>query len=296
LPTLTDPIAPGLGRIFNLQRFSLQDGPGLRTTVFLKGCPLACAWCHNPESQELGRVGVTQESQCLGCGACDRACPGGACSHCLACVEACPSGARRMLGRDLEVAELVREALRDRIFFDQSGGGVTLSGGEPLVQAGFVAEALGALRAQGVHTALDTCGLAPTATLLEVAALADLVLFDLKHLDDASHRAWTGAGNAAILANLQALARVHPAIRVRVPVIPGVNDDRGNLAATATFVAVLGLPVDLLPYHGTGAAKFARLGRTYLLDQLEPPSPARMAEAAAPFRALGIPVSIGGTP
>ena len=293
-----DPIPAGVGRIFNLQRFSLQDGPGLRTTVFLKGCPLACAWCHNPESQAVERVALIQETRCLVCGACARACPGGVCGHCLACVAACPSGARQMLGRDLEVAELVREALRDRIFFDQSGGGVTLSGGEPLVQAGFVAEALRALRAQGVHTALDTCGLAPREILLDTAALADLVLYDLKHLDDASHCAWTGAGNQAILANLQALARVHPALRVRVPVIPGVNDDAGNLEATARFVAGLGapVPVDLLPYHGTGAAKFARLGRSYPLDQLEPPAPERMAAAAGPFRTLGITVTVGGTP
>jgi len=281
------------GRIFNLQRYSLQDGPGLRTTVFLKGCPLECAWCHNPESQDPSPALVTQEGRCLHCGACDApfATP-------EAQADACPTGARQLLGRDVDVATLVEEVLRDRIFFDQSGGGVTLSGGEPLLQPAFALAVLAALRARGVHTALDTCGAAPRETLLEAAALADVVLYDLKHMDDAQHRRWTGTGNAAILANLEALGRRHDRIWIRVPVVPGVNDDLGNLEATARFAAALpGVRrLDLLPYHTTGGAKFRRLGREYRLDQLEPPTRERMAQLAGVFQAHGIEVTLGGTP
>ena len=284
-------VPEGQGRIFNLQRFSLQDGPGLRTTVFLKGCPLSCAWCHNPESQSPLRELITLENRCIACGACHEAAP-------EAVVDLCPTGARQNLGRDLTVAELLAEVLRDRMFFDQSGGGVTFSGGEPLSQPAFTVAALGACKAQGLDTALDTCGLAPLEDLLAAAALADTVLYDLKHLDDTRHRQWTGAGNAAILANLEALGSAHPNIWIRVPVVPGVNDDPENLEATARFVArIPGVRrVDLLPYHSTGAAKLGRLGRATVLDHLQPPTPGRMADVAGLFQSHGITVTQGGTP
>lgn len=273
------------GRVFNIQRFSLHDGPGLRTTVFMKGCPLDCAWCHNPESQSPCREAVLQEGLCIRCGTCEP-------FQEDARAEACPTGARRMVGRDVDVEELVEEVLRDRIFFDESGGGVTFSGGEPLVQSAFVRAALAALRARGVHTALDTCGL-PARNLPETAALADLVLFDLKLMDGPRHLHWTGVDNAEILAALEALGRTHPNLRVRVPVVPGVNDDDANMDATARFVATLpGAQADLLPYHATGAAKFARLGRHYALDGVQPPAPERMEELAQRFRNHGI--KVGG--
>jgi pyruvate formate lyase activating enzyme len=213
-------------------------------------------------------------------------------------VDACPTGAQQLLGQDLDLAELVEEVLRDRPFFDQSGGGVTLSGGEPLMQPAFVIETLRELRSHGIHRALDTCGLGRREDLLEAAALSDLVLFDLKHMDDAQHRAWTGAGNGAILANLEALGRVHGQIWIRVPVIPGVNDDAVNLEATARFVAQIpGVRrLDLLPYHSTGAAKFRRLGRQYVLEQVPSPTPARMADLAGVFEAHGITTTVGGHP
>ncbi|WLT32582.1 glycyl-radical enzyme activating protein [Geothrix sp. PMB-07] len=294
------PVPAEKGRIFNLQRYSLQDGPGLRTTVFLKGCPLACAWCHNPESQSPAPKLITQESRCIACGTCLDALRPGELPEDRPeqCVDLCPTGARQLLGREVTVDELMEELLRDRLFFDQSGGGVTLSGGEPLMQPGFVLSTLEALRQRGVHTALDTCGLGRREDLLAAAALADVVLFDLKHMDDAQHRHWTGAGNAAILANLEALSQVHGGIWIRVPVIPGVNDDLANLEATARFVA--GLPgvrrLDLLPYHSTGAAKFRRLGMDYTLEQVEPPTPERMAGLAALFQAHGITATLGGNP
>ncbi|GLH73940.1 glycyl-radical enzyme activating protein [Geothrix limicola] len=291
-------VPAGKGRIFNIQRYSLQDGPGLRTTVFLKGCPLDCAWCHNPESQSLARELITQENRCIACGSCFSLCGPGEdpSSRPEACVEICPTGARQLLGRDVDVDELMDEVLRDQPFFDESGGGVTLSGGEPLLQPVFVKDMLAALRRRSVHTALDTCGLGRLEDLLEAAALADLVLFDLKHMDDVKHREWTGAGNAAILANLESLGQVHGQIWIRVPVIPGVNDDVENLEATARFVA--GIPgvrrLDLLPYHSTGAAKFRRIGRQYLLDHVQPPTAERMVGLADLFRAHGIPATIGG--
>jgi pyruvate formate lyase activating enzyme len=283
---------PAFGRIFNLQRFSLQDGPGLRTTVFLKGCPLSCAWCHNPESQSAEPELVKVEGRCIACGGCHGV------SEAEACVDVCPTGAQQLLGQDLSVAELVEEVLRDRPFFEQSGGGVTFSGGEPLMQPAFLLQALAELRRLGIHRALDTCGLGRQEDLLEAAALSDLVLFDLKHMDDAQHRAWTGAGNGAILANLEALGRVHGQIWIRVPVIPDVNDDAANLEATACFVARLpGVRrLDLLPYHSTGAAKFRRLGRKYALEQVPSPTTDRMAELADLFQTRGIPTTVGGHP
>ena len=286
------------GSIFNLQRFSLQDGPGLRTTIFLKGCPLACAWCHNPESQSPLPELLTLESRCIHCGACKAACGNPECRLCGACVEACPTGARRMIGYRMGIDALLKEVLRDRLFFDQSGGGVTFSGGEPLLQADFVCEMAEVLKARGVHTALDTCGFAKAEDLLRTAARVDLVLFDLKHLDEARHREFTGVSNAPILANLEALSRVHSAIWIRMPVIPGLNDGDDNLEATASLAArTPGVRcVDLLPYHASGASKFTRLGKTYALDGVQPPSTERMEEIARRFRAHGIEVTLGGRP
>lgn len=288
------------GRIFNLQRFSLQDGPGLRTTVFMKGCPLACAWCHNPESQAPAPGLLLREERCIACGSCREGLNPGEQPEDRpeATADACPTGARELVGRETGVAELVDEVLRDRPFFDQSGGGVTFSGGEPLQQPEFLMAALEAFRAAGVATALDTCGFAPQERLLAAAARADLVLFDLKHMDGAAHRRWTGVGNGEILANLEALGRVHDRIWIRVPVVPGVNDDEANLEATARFAAgIAGVRrLDLLPYHATDAAKFRRLGREYLLGGVAPPSPERMEALAGRFRARGLTTTVGGNP
>jgi len=288
-----------MGSVFNLQRFSLQDGPGLRSTVFMKGCPLSCLWCHNPESRAPQIEFLRMETRCMACGRCSAedlaGCAG---AKGAGDVAACPTGALQQVGRDREAAEVVREVLRDRIFFDESGGGVTFSGGEPLMQPGFLLEALGLLRAEGVHTALDTCGFAPRADLLAAAGLASLVLYDLKLMDDARHRAATGQSNRIILDNLKALAEVHEDIRIRVPVIPGLNDDLANLEATADFLASLAgaRRVDLLPYHRIGEAKFARLGLDYALSDLRSPTPQRLEALAAVFRDRGLDTTAGGQP
>jgi pyruvate formate lyase activating enzyme len=288
------------GTVFNLQRFSLQDGPGLRSTVFMKGCPLACLWCHNPESQAPEPEFLRMENRCMACGLCSPEDLAGRSGRILADgdLEACPTGALQRAGEDMSPAELVRRLLRDRIFFDESGGGVTFSGGEPLMQVPFLVEALGRLRAEGVHTALDTCGFAPWSALREAAGLASLVLYDLKLMDDARHQAATGQSNRIILDNLEALSGLHQDIWIRVPVIPGINDDEANMSAAARFLAPLAgiRQVDLLPYHRTGEAKFARMGRSYALAGLASPTPQRLEALAAVFRARGLATTIGGHP
>lgn len=288
------------GLVFNIQRFSLQDGPGVRSTVFMKGCPLACAWCHNPESQSPEPEIVRMRHRCMVCGLCTDKELSEPVSLDLdeADVEACPTGALQAIGRRMGSAELVETLLRDRIFFDESGGGVTFSGGEPLLQARFVIEAMRLLRAEGVHTALDTCGYAKWADLQEAAGQTDLVLYDVKLMDEDRHKAATGVSNRLILDNLAALSKIHANIWIRVPIIPGINDDEANLEATAEFLAPLAgiRQVDLLPYHPTGEAKFARVGMTYALHGTPSPSIQQLETLAALFVAKGLNTTIGGRP
>ena len=288
------------GSVFNIQRYCLQDGPGLRSTVFMKGCPLSCLWCHNPESQAPGRQLLRLETRCMACGQCSPEDLAGTSGRVMLAddLEACPTGALQQVGEPVEPAALVQQLLRDRIFFDESGGGVTFSGGEPLMQAPFLIECLTRLRAEGVHTALDTCGFGSWADLERAAELSSLVLYDVKLMDEARHRAATGQSNRIILDNLKALSGMHPEIWIRVPVIPGINDDAANLEATARFLAPLAgvRRVDLLPYHATGEAKFARLGLSCALAGLTPPTPQRLEELAAIFRARGLTTTIGGHP
>lgn len=288
------------GLVFNVQRFSLQDGPGVRSTVFMKGCPLACAWCHNPESQSPESEIIRMRHRCMLCGLCssrELEQPVGQ-SRGQADVEACPTGALQTVGEKISLSTLVKTLLRDRIFFDESGGGVTFSGGEPLLQAPFVIEALKRLRQEGVHTALDTCGFARWQDLRDAATQASLILYDLKLMDEARHQAATGASNRPILQNLKALTEVHDNLWIRIPIIPGVNDDDDNLRATAEFLVPLqGIrQVDLLPYHPTGEAKFARVGMTYTLHGTPSPSIQRLEAMAALFRARGLNATIGGHP
>jgi pyruvate formate lyase activating enzyme len=290
----------GTGLVVNVQRFSLHDGPGLRTTVFMKGCPLRCAWCHNPEAQSPRPGFVRLIHHCIRCGRCsdDELADPVVQGRDERDVESCPTGALRELSRTVEPATLVGELLHDRIFFDESGGGVTISGGEPLMQAAFVIEVLDLLHVEGVHTALDTCGYASWPELHETARRAALVLYDLKLIDDARHLAATGVSNRGILRNLQALAGVHENIRVRIPVIPGVNDDAANLAETAAFLRPLpGIRrIELLPYHAAGEAKFARVGMHYSLHGTLSPDATRLETLAAGLRAAGLTTTIGGHP
>jgi pyruvate formate lyase activating enzyme len=298
------------GLVFNLQRYSIHDGPGIRTTVFLKGCPLGCAWCHNPEGMSPRPEIVGVESRCAGCGECRRACPFGVslsgegalparheqCQLCGACVEACPTGARQMIGRTMTVPEVLQEILRDRIFYESSGGGVTFSGGEPLLQPHFLCALLEACRAHGLHTVLDTTGFGCTEHLLAAAALSDLVLYDLKAFDETQHRALTGVSNRGIRENLQALDRAHRNVWIRLPVVPGFNDDLAELKRIADFVAGLRSVtlVNLLPFHRTALHKWKRLGLAHSLEGVSAPSAEFMERAAETFTRMGLKTKAGG--
>ncbi|HPW18247.1 MAG TPA: glycyl-radical enzyme activating protein [Candidatus Aminicenantes bacterium] len=299
------------GRVFDIKRYSIHDGPGIRTTVFLKGCSLGCLWCHNPESVAAGPELMHWPGRCARCHACIAACPKGAiakdaagavsidrgtCDVCGKCAEACLCDAMQVVGREMTVDEVMDEVEKDRIFYEQSGGGVTLSGGDPAVQAAFAEALLDACRGRGLGTAVDTAGLAGNGALDRLAAKTDLLLFDLKLMDDARHREFTGVSNAPILDNLERLAAAGPEIWVRIPLVRGVNDDDDNVRRTVAFLERLGTVrrVGLLPYHAGGLEKAGRIGRGADFRRFEAPSGDRLAAIEAAFRAAGFEVRRGG--
>ena len=246
------------GRIFDIKRFSSHDGPGIRSTVFLTGCPLRCAWCHNPEA--------------------------------LVCDD--DSAGERV--RNLSVKELITELEKDISYFDASGGGITVSGGEPLVQSRFVLDLLRTCRQRELHTAVDTSGCVDPAVLLEAASLTNLILYDIKSLDSAVHREWTGVGNQRILDNLMLLNSLRMEVWIRLPMIPGVNDDQGNLDAVIQWLSATRFRrVSLLPYHRIAEGKYQRLGLPNRMVGVEPPSPARLEEIRDCFAAAGFDPHIG---
>jgi pyruvate formate lyase activating enzyme len=260
------------GRLFDIKRFSTHDGPGIRTTVFLTGCPLACWWCHNPEALALHvPPGTHGAGEAAG-----------------------PAPGRGFVG-EFTTAQVLDEVLRDRPYYESSGGGVTFSGGEPFEQAGFLLELLRESRRNGLHTAVDTCGLAPADLVREAAAETDLFLYDFKLLDPAGHERYTGRTNDAILENLQLLDRLGARIWVRIPLVPGITATPENLSATARFLLdhVSCRRISLLPYHRAGTGKHERLGREYRLPDLAPPTADDIAAAREHFESKGFTVRIG---
>jgi pyruvate formate lyase activating enzyme len=307
-PTAAPPNRIVTGLVFNVMRFALNDGAGIRTTVFLKGCPLNCQWCHNPESQSFSPDLLYSLESCVSCQDCCAACTSGAlhwedgpvrdrsrCTLCGDCIEACAADARRLIGKRISVAELMDVVTRDQVFYQESGGGVTFSGGEPLAQPEFLEAALLTCRDRGIQTAVDTSGYANPATLSRIAKLTHEFLFDLKMMDDAKHRSFVGVSNEIILRNLALLSKEHPNVRVRIPVIPGINDDEENLDQSCCFLQDLGLRhLDLLPYHEIGVEKYKRLKTSYKMDGIKPPTADRMQKLAARCSARGFEVHIGG--
>jgi pyruvate formate lyase activating enzyme len=296
------------GVVFNLQRFSLHDGPGIRTTVFLKGCPLHCSWCHNPEGLAAAPEVLVRHDRCLECGRCLAVCPrdtgplpAGAilgadgCHACRACVTACPGEARQVVGREWTVDEVLTRVLRDRPFYDQSGGGVTFSGGEPLAQPDFLLACLERCRSEGIRSAVDTSGAATLETLLAAARRADLLLFDLKVMAPELHRSEVGIPAETIRTNLRAVAELARPVWLRLPLVPGISDEPERLRDAVRLAAELGCVerVCLLPYHRTGTGKLDRLGRPGS-DTITPPAPDRIAALAAAIAVPGVRIQIGG--
>jgi pyruvate formate lyase activating enzyme len=284
------------GMIFDVRRFSVHDGPGIRTTIFFKGCPLSCWWCHNPESQALQTGVMLRETRCIACGACVEKCPEGAiarsagrvttdldrCTRCGTCVPACPADARQVVGQETTLEHLVHQIERDIPFFEESGGGVTFSGGEPLLQPRFLEALLLACKEREVHTAVDTSGYANWLTLQRLAPVTGLFLYDLKLIDEAQHQRYTGVSNRLILSNLEKLSASGAAIILRFPVIPGITDTPHNLDGIATLARSLpGVQeIDILPYHRAALGKYSRLALDYRLEDIEPPSADHMAGIA----------------
>jgi pyruvate formate lyase activating enzyme len=296
------------GIIFDIKRFAIHDGPGIRTTVFLKGCPLSCWWCHNPESQSTRPILHQRETECVLCGACVTVCPEKArsipagtvernddlCLLCGTCADFCPAEAIDMIGRRKCVDEVVAEIAKDIPFHDESGGGVTFSGGEPLAQPEFLLLMLERCRDLDIHTAVDTCGYARPELLERVAEKTDLFLFDLKFMDNRRHHELTGVGNELILGNLHRLSLKDKDIHIRVPVIPGITDTEENLNAIGRFVSSLPNkpPVTLLPHHATAMGKYARFGINHRLPaETAVPSDETMGNHALRLNGYGLEVS-----
>lgn len=307
---------PALGHgdtavVFDVQRYAVHDGPGIRTLVFFKGCPLRCAWCSNPESHVVDAQLVYFAGRCIACLRCVESCLKGAisvdragmprtdrsvCDDCGACASTCSADARVVLGRRVGVDELMAELRRDMPFYRRSGGGVTLGGGEVLVWAPFAKRILKACVAEGINTAVETCGYGDWVSLESLVPYVDLFYYDVKLWDSGAHRRHTGVGNELILANLERLSATAARIVVRVPVVPALSDDAENIRQIARHVArgKLAELIELLPYHRLGEDKYVRLGATYRLRNVVPPSPEEMSALALLVEAEGVSCRVEG--
>src|SRR4030042_3713352 len=277
------------GIVFYIQRYSIHDGPGIRTLVFFKGCPLRCLWCSNPEGQKAHPELMWIEHNCIHCRKCEVLCPEGAlsetengqkvlkrelCTLCGICDENCYAGAIQLVGRYVSVEEVLKEVEKDRRFYEKSGGGITLGGGDPLAQPKFALKLLKENKKRGLNTVVETAGYAPWRILEGLVDYVDLFLYDIKIMNPQKHQEYTGVSNELILKNAQRLSALGDPMLIRVPIIPGYNDDEANIKVTARFA--MGLKsspgVELLPYFKLGTSKYRRLGREYPLAEVQPPS------------------------
>lgn len=292
----------------DIKRFAVHDGPGIRTTLFLKGCPLSCIWCHNPESIARETQLSFYAHRCTGCGECAAACPDNVheirngqhftdrskCTFCGACEQECPSFALKIYGKTISLEDAVRIASEDRIFYEGSGGGVTISGGEPLMQKEFTLAFLKTLKESGIHTALDTCAFVPQKSLEEALSAADLFLVDFKHSDPEKHRELTGQSNELIKKNLRFLSESGAEIEIRIPFVPGCNDDDSNLMNTGDFLSQLKIrEIKLLPYHSMARSKYQALDMKDTMPDAESPSEETIQKAAEKLRSFGLNVKSG---
>ena len=302
------------GLVFNIQRHSLHDGPGIRTILFLKGCPLSCRWCSNPESHAFERELSFEAAKCIGCAACLGACPAGAvakaglglsfnraaCAACGTCAETCYAEARTMEGREMSAEEAVAEVCKDEPFFRRSGGGLTVGGGEPLCQPDFAAAVLAGVRSRGLSTAVETSGHVPWESFAGVLPVTEYFLFDIKHTDAEKHKRFTGADTCLIQENLGKLTSVHPCVIARTPVVPGFNSSAEELLGIADVAVSHGIAeINFLPYHGYGSGKYGLLGKTYPMKSLMPLPGTQeiiaLLESVKPdIQARGLKVKIGG--
>jgi len=266
--------------IFDIERNSYVDGPGIRTTVFFKGCNLRCAWCHNPESQSGNPQMMFYKNKCTGCGKCKEKCPNHfeKCELCGKCTLYCPHDAREICGKEYTVDEVLKTILKDNAFYDNSGGGVTFSGGECMLQIDFLHEILSECKKNGIHTAVDTAGHVPFERFERIMPCTDLFLYDVKCYDSEKHKRYTGAGNELILSNLKKLLELGKAVWIRIPIIPTVNDTEEEILKIKAFLDSFGTPekIELLPYHAMGEHKYAAIGKQ--VQMFSVPSEEKMRE------------------
>lgn len=295
--------------IFNIQKFSIHDGPGIRTTIFFKGCPLTCQWCHNPESQSYKKEILIQKERCSVCGECEKHCSSQAirkvdskviydeskCNYCETCIVRCHNNAREIVGKEYTVDDVMKEIEKDKAFYEQSGGGVTLSGGEVMTQIDFVEELVKACKEQGISVVIDTCGYAPSEYFLRIMKDIDIFLYDIKLMDSEAHEFYTGKDNALILENLRLLSSEGATIQLRLPLIEGINTSDEDIQKIIEFISSLTVhSVNLLPYHPMGQGKYTKMNIEYPLETLIRPSDVRLEDIQARFRQENYKVQIGG--